>query len=157
MSKSTKSIKSSMPTRGSQYTDEQRYQAARQYAINGTMSSVSRELDIPETTLGMWKKTEWWDEINAEMRTIKAAEHRAAYSQLVEAAQRKALELVPTMTNAKDALMVAAISTDKLRLADNIPAPTNAGGASALEALAKRFEQLARDNRVIQVVDKTDD
>ena len=142
---------------GSSYTDEQRRQAATQYAIQGVLSNIARDMDIPPTTLSSWKQTEWWDDITAEVRAENASRHRATYSQLVEAAQTKALELIPTMTSAKDALMVAAISTDKLRLADNIPAPTNAGSAGALEALARRFEQLARDNRVIQVVDKASD
>ena len=146
-----------MSIAGSQYSDEQRRQAAVSFGVHGVMSKVSAELNIPQETLCNWKATDWWDELSTEARNIKATEMRANYQKLVLAAQDKALELLPTMTNAKDAMLVSAVAYDKLRLADNIPAPTNAGGASALEALAKRFEQLARDNRVIAVQDKADD
>ena len=155
--KKTKKTSSSLVSRGSSYSDEQRRMAATQYAIQGVMSNVARDMNIPETTLSLWKKTEWWDELTAEVRSAKSSEMRANYQKLVLAAQDKAIELLPTMTNAKDAMLVSAVAYDKLRLADNIPAPTNAGGASALEALAKRFEQLSRDNRVIQVIDKVEE
>ena len=46
----------------SPYTDEQRRSAALLYAIKGNQALVGRELDIPETTLSAWRKTEWWDE-----------------------------------------------------------------------------------------------
>ena len=148
---------SPLVTRGSKYSDEQRRQCAIEYGIHGVLARVSEFTGVPESTLSLWKKTEWWDELTAEVRAVKASEMRANYQKLVLAAQDKALELLPETKSARDALMVAAISTDKLRLADNIPAPTNTGGAGALEALAKRFEQLARDNRVIAVQDKADD
>ena len=153
----TKKTSSSLVSRGSKYSDEQRRQAAVSFGVHGVMSKVSAELNIPQETLCNWKATDWWDELSTEARNIKATEMRANYQKLVLAAQDKALELLPSTTSAKEALLVAAVSTDKLRLADNVAPPSNAGGASALEALAKRFEQLSRDNRVIQVVDRVEE
>jgi hypothetical protein len=48
--------------KGSHYTDEQRYQAAIEYAVKGNMAKVSKALGIPESTLCNWKKETWWDE-----------------------------------------------------------------------------------------------
>jgi len=157
MTKTKKTSNSAMVSRGSPYSDEQRRQCAIEYGIHGVLARVSEYTGVPESTLSLWKKTEWWDELTAEVRAVKATEMRANYQKLVLAAQDKALELLPNTTSAKEALLVAAVSTDKLRLADNVAPPSNVGGASALEALAKRFEQLARDNRVIAVQDKADD
>ena len=79
---------SNMVSMGSKYTDEQRTEAAIQYAISGNMKSVAKTIGIPRTTLVGWKQADWWNELVVTAHHEKADEHRARYSELVDKAQQ---------------------------------------------------------------------
>ena len=134
--------------REGKYSTEQRAQAAVHYAVSGSLAKIECELGIPDSTVSQWKKTEWWDDIIGEVRSAKADEHRATYSQIVDLAQNKALELIPDMTDAKAALIIAATATDKVRLADNLPT-TIRGDSESMKDLAAQFAQLSQQHTVI--------
>ena len=139
------------PNGRSAYTDEQRIEAATQYAVTGSLKKVEQLTGIPNTTVHGWKNSDWWDEVLVAVRGEKASEHRARYSQLVDAAQAKALELLPTTTNAKEAMLVACMATDKVRLADNMPTSISGSSNTAqMQALADQFAKLSKDHRAIQ-------
>ena len=135
--------------REGKYSTEARTQAAMHYAITGVMSLVSKDTGIPEPTLSGWKKSEWWDDLITEVRSAKADEHRATYSQIVDLAQNKALELIPNMTDAKASLIIAATATDKVRLADNLPT-TIRGDSESMKDLAAKFAQLSQEHMIIK-------
>ena len=123
-----------MSKRVSTYTQDQKNEAAILYASYGVMSKVSKALDIPKTTLSMWKREgEWWDDVVANVRTEKAQEHIAQYSKLTDkalaAAERGIDELNGKTLSAGDikSLVVSgATCTDKARLISNQPTSIHA-------------------------------
>ncbi len=81
------------------WTKDQKQEAAIHYAIYGSLAKIERDLGIPEATVGTWKRKDdaVWVETVAEVQGEKGEEHRAKYVQLVDAAQAKALELLPVL------------------------------------------------------------
>ena len=136
---------SDMVPRGSKYTDEQRMEAAVLYAAKGSMAAVERELGIPNQTLSNLKKADWWDEAVGQVRGEKAEEHRARYSELVDKAQQQALDKLPD-ASARDAMLIAAIGTDKIRLSDGMPTSISSteNTQTQIRALAEQFAELSR-------------
>jgi hypothetical protein len=125
------------------YTQDQKNEAAILFASKGVMSKVSRALDIPETTLAEWKnKSEWWDGLVVAVRSEKSQEHIAKYNQMVDLAQDKAITLIPGITSAREATLVACMSQDKGLLLQG--KPTSISGKSGdIQALAKQFKELS--------------
>ena len=132
---------SKLVTRGSKYTDDQRISAAVIYAAKGTYSAVIREKNIPKSTLSNWSKTDWWDEVVAEVRTEKSGEHRAMYTQIVDLAQEVTLDKLPD-ANAAQAHLIACQATDKVRLHDGMPTAIT-GKSEDMAALAQEFKALS--------------
>ncbi len=149
---------SDMVPTGSKYTDEDRMKAAVVYGAYGTFMAVERELNIPNNTVCNWSKTEWWDEAVAKVRDEKSEEHRAMYSQIVDASQAKALELIPDMKDAKAAVLMACMGTDKIRLADNMPTSISGKGdnnGALMDQLRQLSSSLKEKNiNVIKTVEK---
>ncbi len=139
---------------GSKYSHEQRMAAAVLYAIHGNMKKVARQSGIPRTTIISWQKQDWWDELISQVRSAKVDEHRAMYSQLVDAAQAQALAKLPEATAAQS-MVIAGIATDKLYRADNLPS-TLIGSVGSIADLAKEFNKLANRN-VVSVQNPSDD
>lgn len=147
---------SDMVPRGSKYTDEQRMEAAVLYAAKGNMSIVARDTDIPRTTLIGWKNdSDWWDTVVAKVRHEKADEQRARYSELVDAAQEQALEKLPD-ASAKDAMIIAAVGTDKIRLSDGMPTSISSteNTQTQIRALAEQFAELSRHHNAKDITGK---
>jgi len=142
--------------KGSKYSDQQRMQVVVLYAISGNAKKVAKATGIPRTTIVGWKGQDWWQDAVTSVRSEKADEHRAKYSELVDKAQQVALEKLPE-ASARDAMIIAATGTDKIRLADNMPTAI-IGKSDDMEALAKQFDQLAQSFKEKQVnVVKTQD
>jgi len=139
---------------GSKYSDEQRKEVAVLYAIHGNMKKVARQSGVPRTTIIHWQKQPWWNELISEIRSAKAAEHRAKYSELVDKAQQQTLDKLPEAT-AQQAMVIAGIATDKLYRADNLPS-TLIGSVGSIDDLAKEFNKLANRN-VVSVQIKNDE
>jgi transposase-like protein len=147
----------------SKYSAQERIKVSALYLIHGNLSKVSREIDIPESTLRDWRQSDWWEQLSVEIRDEKEDEFRAGFSRIIEAAQARVEEaldqgetkmfktkdgyekkLVPV--GAKDAVMIGAISYDKLRISQNLPTSISAGtdtkGVLAkLEELSDRLDQ----------------
>jgi len=135
--------------KGSKYTTAQKADIAIQYAISGNMKKVARQSGIPRTTIISWQKQDWWDELISEVRSAKADEHRAKYSELVDKAQEVALEKLPE-ASAQQAMIIAATGTDKVRLHDGMPTAIT-GKAPNMKALVQEFERLSRQMREKQI------
>ncbi len=151
---------SKLVTRGSKYTDEQRIDAAVIYAAKGTFSAVIREKNIPKSTLSNWSKTDWWDEVVAEVRTEKSGEHRAMYTQIVDLAQEVTLDKLPD-ANAAQAHLIACQATDKVRLHDGMPTAIT-GKSEDMNSLAAEFKALSakwdeKQVRVVSVQEETEE
>ncbi len=115
---------SNLVRKGSKYTDQQRMEVVVLYAISGNAKKVAKATGIPRTTIVGWKKAEWWQDAVTSIRSEKADEHRAKYSELVDKAQQVALEKLPE-ASARDAMIIAATGTDKIRLHDGMPTSIN--------------------------------
>ena len=139
---------SKFAAKGSKYTDDQKAEAAIQYAILGNMKKVAKATGIPRTTIIGWKKADWWDDLVAKVRTEKTEEQIAMYSQIVDKAQRVTLEKLPSASPAQ-ASIIAATATDKGRLLTNLP--TSISGNLDTRALAEQCKELSRTMREKQV------
>ena len=133
---------------GSKYSDDQRMQAAVLYAVHGVGSIVSREMNIPETTISNWRKQDWWDTAIAEVRSEKQDYYIAKYGELIEEGTRVALEKLPE-ASARDAMIIAATANDKMRLALNQPTSIS-GKAEGMGELMAKFEKIERDHQNIK-------
>ncbi len=151
---------SNLVKNGSKYSDDQRMEVAILYAISGNAKKVAKATGIPRTTIVSWKKADWWDDAVTAIRSEKADEHRAKYSKLVDKAQRVALEKLPE-ASARDALIIAATSTDKIRLHDGMPTKIT-DKSTDMKALANEFRKLSRQwnekqAKVVKTQDETEE
>lgn len=158
--------------KGSKYSDEDRRRAVIEYSVHGVMSKVSDLMGIPETTLSSWKNnTDWWYELTTEVRSEIEDRLLAQNLQIATRAGQVALDSLENgdeklvfdkntgeyvikhvKLSGKDAAIIGGIYQDKARVQLNLPTSVSSSGSiESLKALAQKFEQLARDNRVIAV------
>ena len=160
---------------GSRYGVQERIQVAVAFIVEGNVSRTSRATGIPESTIRDSRKSDWWEQLNAEVRGEKEHEFQAGFTRMVQAAIGQVedrlthgdVKLVRgaegheerrVPVSAKDATMVAAISYDKLRLSLNLPTSIRVNtDAHTLEALGKRFEEIGKayQREVIDVTPMT--
>lgn len=143
---------SELVSQGSKYTDEERREAAVQYAVTGSVSATSRAMNIPRRTISDWKQTAWWDEVVAEVRHAKADEHIARYQALTDKALRVAEEAIDSLDPAsisasgiKALIVSGATSTDKARLLMNQPTSTK-GDSNSTKMLLHEFRYIAKNS-----------
>ena len=135
---------SEMVKSGSKYTDEDRRNAAMLYAIKGTLTAVEKDTGISKGTLHGWKSSDWWDTVIQQVRTENEAMYRSRFHNLVDQATDQALAKLPDAT-AQQAMTIAAIAYDKLRLSLNLPTSIsgNTGTAEAMNKLMGQFRELS--------------
>ena len=141
-----------------QYTLEQKQEAAILYATVGSYAQVAKQLDIPKPTVWQWsRKWDEWDNLVKQVQTEKADEHRAMYARIVDEAQAITLAKLPEATAAQ-ANIIAATATDKVRLLDG-QATTISSKVETIGSLSEQFQRLAADikAKTVQVIDVTPD
>jgi hypothetical protein len=148
---------------GSKHTNQDRLDALVNYMVLGTYAKAGKATGIPASTIRDWARTDWWAALSAEVRSEKEDEFRAGFTEIIvkaidqakDALEHGEVKLVKTKdgyeerrvpVGAKDSVMVAAISYDKLRLSENkatsITETSSSGGIQAkLEELSKRLEE----------------
>ena len=133
-----------------QYTIEQKNEAAILYAIEGSYKRVATKLGYPKDTVYSWSKNyEGWDALITQVQTEKAAEHVANYTKIVDKAQAITLEKLDDCT-ASQASLVACQAQDKALLLLGRPTSIrSAGGTQALQAAADLFHALANDKVLV--------
>ena len=147
---------SEMVAGGSKYTDEQRREAAVQYAISGNLAEVERQTGIPDSTVHTWLNSDWFIGTVGEVRSQNQDLHIARYHELISEATEQALRGVRELSEDKlspgdiKALVVtAACGTDKSRLLMNQPTSISSK-SEGMEALAARFAKIEQDHANIQ-------
>ena len=147
--------------KGSQYSNQQRIEAAVHYMVHGSLTKTAKACQIPLTTLYDWKQSEWWPTLTEQIRSEKESEFQAGFSRIVESAigqiedrlEHGDVRLVKgaegheehrVPVSAKDATMVAAIGYDKLRLSLNLPTSIRATSDENLAKLGRKFETIGR-------------
>ena len=126
---------------GSKYTDDQRIEAAVQYAIKGSLSAVSRELNIPRSTMVEWKSTGWWDETIGKVRQETNDLFIADATRIIKKATKRTEDTLDE-ADCRTAATVGAIYYDKLRLALGQPTSISSK-AEGIEVLAQQFRELS--------------
>ena len=134
---------SEMVRSGSKYTDEDRRNAAMLYAIKGTLTAVEKDTGISKGTLHGWKSSDWWDTVIQQVRTENEAMYRSRFHNLVDQATDQALAKLPD-ASAQQAMTIAAIAYDKLRLSLNLPTSISGNHSTeAMNKLAQQFRELS--------------
>ncbi len=133
---------SKLVTNGSKYSDEERTQAAIHYAVTGSLVKTEEATGIPDSTIGTWKKQDWWEELVGSVRDEKGEEHRANYVEIIDKAQKQTLKALPK-ANAAQAHLIACQATDKVRLHDGMPTAIT-GKSEDMAALANEFRKLSQ-------------
>ena len=93
----------------------------RDIAVTGSPAVTHKTFPhVPIETIHSWVKSDDGVAMLAELHSIKAKEHRAAYSRIVDAAQAQTLATIADATPGQ-ANLIACQATDKVRLHDNMP------------------------------------
>lgn len=71
---------------GSLYSDSERHMAVMSYLILGNIRRVSEVTGIPSRTLYDWQKTEWWEDLAAQLRAERDAQLDSAFTKVIEMA-----------------------------------------------------------------------
>lgn len=139
--------------------DKQKLEAAQSFMLLGNLALTARITGIPEITLRVWKRSEWWKNIMAELKEQENLEMSGRLRKIVDASllavedrivngdlvfDQKTGEMRRKMVNLKDAHKVAVDLMDKREKLEK----TVVGGSNdeqqddgRLEKLAEKFAQ----------------
>lgn len=152
------------------YTAEDRREAAKHYAIIGTLRGTERQTGIPAETLCEWQDRPEWQQTVTQCRTSLTQEHIQSYLNLITQAQeaaatrlregdevvinrgRDGVEIVKRAVNGRDAMIMASIATERAQLLQRLPTSINAND-DRLERIANRLIDTlngAKGGRVIE-------
>ena len=126
---------------GSKHTDETRVRAVTAYAIEGTYKAASRACGVAESTLRDMVKSDWGQELLAEVRAQNQDRFIATSQRIIDAATARTLETIDD-ADCRTAATVGAIYYDKLRLALSLPTSIR-GDSGGVAALAQQFAALS--------------
>ena len=144
-------------TSGSKYSDQDRRQAAMEYAIHGTLSKTSEHTGIPERTLYDWKESEWWldavndlreqnkDLIDAQLEQLAIKGFQAMAERIEHGDEyiTKDGEKGRRKVSLRDLATASGIAYDKMRLHRNQPTSIKAESTDArLNQLAEKVREL---------------
>lgn len=141
-----------------EYTDEQKRIMAIHYASTGSLKRVADATGYPLTSIG-YTRDNWdeWEDVVEQVRSERSQQHIALYNDLIDAAQAKALELLPECKSAREAALVAAISQDKSLVLQGRP-NTISSNAQSMNQLAQQFRELSAQfaDKSLRMVNKGD-
>lgn len=167
-------------TVGSQYSDQDRLQAATEYAIHGSIIKASEYTNIPSRTLYDWSKAEWWESEIIRIREENKEIIRAGITRIVEKGfnniedriengdayitkeKNKDGDIVDVIkrkpASLRDLGTVTGIAFDKLRLLNNEPTSITDNSSGKLQELLAQFEAISHAKVIDgQVIDSKDD
>ncbi len=170
MAKDQDILRQSLARPGSQYTDEQKREAAAQFVVLGNMRKVSDVTEIPARTINSWKlESDWWGPLCTRIRDDKADELDSRASAVIDRAfnviedrlangetvyiGKDAIARQKPVT-LRDAAWTGAVWFDKRQILRNQPTSIRAGdGTARLKQMAKNFEAIAREIQAKTVSD----
>lgn len=144
---------------GSKYDAEKHYEAAALFAVYGNITKVADVMGIPSRTLSDWRHSEWFGEIVKTVNEEREEEIRANFSNIILKAQDQIRDSIENgdevltkdgstkrvKMKGKDAAVVASIAFDKNRI--SLGKPTRIADTGGLDAMLKKFEEIAAQNR----------
>ena len=156
-----KAIRHSKPlaNKGSKYTDEHRRAAIGMFLVTGNYKETAKRLNMPDTTIHNWTKSEWWLNEIAIVRAEKSDELDAMVSNSINKAIKsvddrlesgdayviaKTGEVGYKPVSARDSATVLGILYDKRQIMRLLPTTITASTDNdKLLKLQQSFEQLA--------------
>ncbi len=155
---------------GSQYSHADIIRAATSYLVHGSIQKVATEIGIPRRTISGWKNSDWWVQLSAEISHGKEPEFLAAFKENARLALRcvkDRLENGDTKlvkgkegdyverkvpVGARDAMIIAGISYDKLRLERGDPTALIIHQSESSEALRQIAKEEIQNSKMKNVV-----
>lgn len=144
------------------YSDTERRQAVAHWLVLGNMAEVSRQLNIPRTTLMQWREQDWWNDYYVSLRQDKnldvdcmmtAAVHKALNVVLDRLEHGNLMYIdgqhVRVGVHGRDAAVIAGILFDKRQLLRSLPTSISER-SSKLDDLAGRFTVLIDQAKTIE-------
>ena len=150
----------------SQYTHEDRINAASYFVMYGNITKVSELTGISPNTLYDWKnKTEWWHDLIGVIREERGDEIDAGFQKILlrgldeqldriengDVTLSKDGDEVRTPVKLRDLTVATGIALDKLRIIRNQAPPSASGGSDKLATLAERMVDLlaSKEEKVV--------
>ena len=149
----------------SQYTDEQRREAASHYVLMGNAKKVSEITNIPHRTINDWRQKDWWEALTASIRLEKSDEIDASITNILDKATEQLTDRITKGNyvlgkdgekmrlemSGRDLATVFGITFDKRQIIRNLPTSIKAESTdSRLNMLADKVRELAAgQNNVI--------
>lgn len=157
---------------GKHWSNGQKLEAVQTYLILGSIKTVAISLGIPEQTIWLWRRSEWWKDTETELRASENIVLSARMKTIVEKTlgvvedrlengdfvwDQKGQTLVRKPVPMKDAAKVLSDLSDRRQKLVTTEQHTVAeeGVKEKLEKLAKSFEDFAhaQKEKTIQVTD----
>ena len=162
------------------WSDNQKMEAVQSYLLLGNLAMTGRILGIPEITLRVWKRSEWWKDAVAEIKSQEKVELSGKMKKLLDASlsvvedrlingdyqfDQKTGQVVRKPVNMKDAHKVAMDMQERQEMLDKALAEKEDTSDSGIESrvlkLAEQFAEMASkkiqqkvdDSRTIEAVD----
>jgi len=143
-----------------QWSDNQKMEAIQSYLLLGNLALTSRILGIPEITLRVWKRTDWWADMVNEIKSQDRIQLSSRMKKIVDASltvvedrllngdyqfDQKTGQNIRKPVNMKDAHKVAVDLQDRQDLIEKSQKPeiTDEKIESRLLQLAETFATMA--------------
>lgn len=156
---------------GSQYSNDERREAAANYVVMGNLSRVSRAVNIPRRTLFDWANSDWWQDLVQQIRHEKKDELDAEMSNAIHRAVQRTTERLESgdayiakdgevaykPVSGRDAATITGILFDKRQLLRNQATSIKTESTDArLADLASKVRELQGGTTTIEgeVVEK---
>jgi len=147
-------------TTNKQWSDNQKMEAIQSWLLLGNLALTSRILGIPEITLRVWKRTEWWADMVNEIKSQDRIQLSSRMKKIVDASltvvedrllngdyqfDQKTGQNIRKPVNMKDAHKVAVDLQDRQDLLEKTEKPeiTEDKIESRLLQLAEKFADMA--------------
>lgn len=144
------------------WSDNQKMEAVQSYLLLGNLAMTGRILGIPEITLRVWKRTEWWKDAVAEIKSQERVQLSGKMKKLLDASlsvvedrltngdfqfDQKTGAVVRKPVNMKDAHKVAMDMQERQEMLDKALTEkedtSDAGIETRLLKLAEQFADMA--------------
>lgn len=149
------------------YTEKEKLNAVCVFAVAGNSRRVAEITSIPESTIRVWKTTEWWNEAMGRIITEQDEELGSKLTKLVDKAvdavndrlengnyvyNTKLDKLIRKPVDAKELAIVTAISIDKRQLLRGQPTSRteHISQDERLKKLSDQFRNFANAKEVVQ-------
>lgn len=142
------------------WSDTQKIEAVQAYIMFGKMPSVEAVTGIPRNTLSNWKYSDWWKDLEAELRASDDIELSGKLKKVIDKSidvladrmnngdyvyDQKTGELKRRPVSLRDAHTVAKDLITQRRVLDNKPVQaTETSMEQTLLMLANKFEEFAK-------------